>query len=239
MASAMIKSCNYWSQVVLFVAGFGFLSETTSSAAENGWRTSPDNLRAVLRCAGPAFIAAGGAVRIYYSADSCAAKDGSPLPFPRVKVQPPSKGLIGLAAVRDVFRKDNRVAITQDRAGIVRITIGRPSTAIMRTFIRSLPLDSDGQYTPELVVAGVETSEEFGAAEQKLGFHAPLRVLDMNVTEPAAGLPHLPAMLRDMTVGQIFDRVVKTFGGIVLYGTCQGPRSVRQVRCYYARNITH
>jgi hypothetical protein len=36
-----------------------------------------------------------------------------------------------------------------------------------------------------------------------------------------ARLPHLPASMKDLTMDRALDAVAKTFGGIVIYETCE------------------
>ena len=58
----------------------------------------------------------GGAARVN---DAASCREGTDdLAFPEVNLQTPMRGVTGVAAVRDVFRDDSHVSITQDPSGI-------------------------------------------------------------------------------------------------------------------------
>lgn len=209
----------YRALILVAVATLEFVLAATSLAAEEGWRTDERNKDMMLKYLRPALRTAGGIGRISYTT-SCY-KNGQPVPFPELRVRPAANGEKGLAAVRSVFRDDKNVAVVQDRSGMVRITIGKPASAILQTKIRSLALKPLDRYNPGLAIVAIEKAKEVQVAMEKLGLQPPeVVVLDMNVAEPAKGLPHLPATLADITVDQALDLVAKTFGGIAYYGVC-------------------
>jgi hypothetical protein len=135
-------------------------------------------------------------------------------------VRAPSQREAGAAAVNQIFRDNKDVFITRDASGMIRITIGKPKSELLRTRIPSLALTPDEQYNAGLAVAAVAKSKAVEAAEHRLGFREPPTVFDMNIVEPGKGLPHVPPQLADITLDQAFDLIAKTFGGIVLYAVC-------------------
>jgi hypothetical protein len=125
----------FWFIVLLLGSALGFANV---EGLPRGYVISQYNQEAVLKYLRPALLSRGGAGRIYYSA-ACKTKDGETLPFPRVEVRPPSKGTTGLVAVREIFENHKHVMVSEDRSGMIRITIGQPASALLQTRIRSLP----------------------------------------------------------------------------------------------------
>lgn len=66
---------------------------------------------------------------------------------------------------------------------------------------------------------------------RQLGLDQPETIFggSINVPEEGRTLPHLPASLKNVTMGQALDLVATTFGGIVMYQTCVEPSGKRFV----------
>ena len=163
-----------------------------------------------------------GAGRIYYST-ACKTKDGESLPFPRVEVRQLSKETTGVVAVREIFENDKHVMVSEDRSGMIRVTIGQPVSALLQTRIHSLTLKPHERYNAPLAISAIENTTEVEVAERKLGFDHPNIVFGGGIALPEKGvrLPHLPASMKDLTMDRALDAVAKTFGGIVIYETCE------------------
>ena len=224
----MISNC--YQKVLVFVVAvtMQLLVAAPSPGAEAGWRVNQNNKDMMLRYLRPALRTAGGFGRILYS--SICYEHGQPVPFPELTVSPMVGNKMGLAAVRSVFRDDRSVTVEQDRSGMVRIAIGKPQSAILQTKIRSLSLKPSEQYNPGLAIVAIEKSKDIQVAMKKLDLRLPdVVVLDMNVVEPARGLPHLPAALAEITLDQALDLVARTFGGIAYCGICADRHGARLV----------
>jgi hypothetical protein len=89
----------FWFIVLLLNSALGCAS---TKGLPRGYVISQHNQEAALKCLRPVLLSRGGAGGIYYST-TCKTKDGETLPFPRVKVRPPSKGRTDLVAVRGEF----------------------------------------------------------------------------------------------------------------------------------------
>jgi hypothetical protein len=162
------------------------------------------------------------AIRLYYQAN-CAPMNGSlvdySVPMPLFRVQPPSRGKNGLAAVRDIFNHVKGVRIAEKPEGIIRIWIGKVPTEILRTRIHRLTLDRQAQYDPSSAIAAIESTREMDAAMNSLRLTLSPDVGGL-VAPAWKGLPHLPGSVNDMTVDQALDMIAKTWGGPVVYGAC-------------------
>jgi hypothetical protein len=186
-----------------------------------GYVISQHNQEDVLKYLLPALMSRGGSGRIYYST-ACKTKDSQTLPFPRVEGRPPSKETTGLVAVREIFENDKHVMASEDRSGIVRVTIGQPERALLQTRIHSLTLKPHEQYNAMLAIFAILNSKDVEPAVHQLGFDQPNIVFGGDIALPEKGvwLPHLPASMKDLTMDQALDAVARTFGGIVIYETC-------------------
>jgi hypothetical protein len=184
---------------------------------------SERNQAVVLKYLGPALKDRGGVARIDY-VTACVAKDGRPLPFPSVNVQPASKEMSGLAAVREIFSNDKKVLVSESAPGIIRVTIGKPIfLRLLQTKIHSLTLDQAEQYNAVPTLYTILGCKEVQAAMHQLGIEQPLTVMHSGIARPEKGeppLPHLPAHITNLTVDQALDLIAKTFGGIVIYEEC-------------------
>jgi hypothetical protein len=163
----------------------------------------------------------GGAARVYYAATCAAEKDT--LLFPTLTLKAPREGATGIAAVQQIFRDDPHVTVAQDRSGMLRITIGSVSTAILQTRIRALTLDPTDQYNPIPAVRAVANTPEVNAAERSLDLARPLMLVDYIIGAPIEGQPHLPKLTRNVTVDEALDSIARTFKGIIMYGICHQP----------------
>jgi hypothetical protein len=193
-------------------------------SSKGNWRQGAEhNEAAVLDYLLPVVYSSGKAVRIYYRG-ACRAGAQDPVPFPAVKAQSPSKDKTGLAAVREIFQNEKNVIVTEEPAGIIRIRIGEVPTAILQTKLSSLTLDRLQQYNPRDAIAALENTREMEMATRSLGMAEPVKLAG-TVAEPQENLPHLPAVIKDVTVEQALDLVAKTWAGegIVIYGVCGDP----------------
>lgn len=198
----------------------------------SGWEQSNRNLEAVMEHLRSILSTSGGCARISYSTD-CYTGDEQPLPFPKLTLQTPSAGTAGLSAVRELFEKDSSVRVTEDKSGMIRITIGEPVPGILDTKVSVLQFSPEERYNPGLAVLAILATKEVQAAERALGLKEPFTITDMNVIQAAPGLPHLPPSVKDVTVDQALNRIAKTFGGVALYRTCKGPNGDRLITFDY------
>ena len=190
-------------------------------APESGSREVSDRNRdAVLKYLRQVAQSSDIAIRLYYRG-ACDPKAEDPIPFPFVNVQQPSKGKTGLAALREIFKKDKSVTVTEE-TGIIRIWIGTMPTAILRTKLSVLTLDELGQYNPDEAIIAINNSKEMETAMHSLGV-IPVWSASSSRALPAKELPHLPASMRNVTVEQILDLMAKTWDGPVIYGACAVP----------------
>jgi hypothetical protein len=208
----------FWFIVLLLGSALGCAS---TEGLLRGYVISQHNQEAALKYLRPVLLSRGGAGRIYYSA-ACKTEDGESLPFPRVEVRPPSKETTDVVAVREIFENDKHVMVSEDRSGMIRVTIGQLVSALLQARIHSLTLKPHERYNAMLAIFAILNSKDGGAAMHQLGFDQPNIVFGGGIVLPEKGarLPHLPASMKDLTMDQALDAVARTFGGIVIYETC-------------------
>lgn len=209
---------------VMLLAGLSGRSDTMAVPANI--EESHRNQAAVLKFLGPALKDRGGIGRIY-CITACATKSGTPLPFPLVMIQPASEGASGLAAVRDIFRNDQKTSVAESPSGMIRVTIEQPKSSILQTKIPLLTFSQAAQYDEVRAVDAILGCKEVQAAKRQLGFEEPLTVESLGVAPFDKRAPHLPARMRNLTVDQALDEVAKIFGGIVIYKECANENGKR------------
>ena len=190
--------------------------------AEDEWRADERNRDVLIRHLREALGSVGGCGRFYY-AGPCTG-GGPEAGFPQLKLQQAMKGKTSLAVVQEIFAKDKQVTVTQDRSGMIRISVGNVPSAILQTKIHSLKLKPEERYTPQLALIAIESAKEVEAAMHTLGLEHPVVVVSIGIQYPMPGLPHLSAGITDVTLDQAFDLVAKTFGGVVTYEICMAPK---------------
>jgi hypothetical protein len=160
-----------------------------------------------------------------YSRGSCQRQlDADPAAsFPQLNVQPASKGISGVAAVRDIFRHEKEVSVKETDPGIIRVRIGSVPDAVLRVRISNLALTPEEQYNYWLAIFKIENSPEVQSAMKELKIRIPVRTVSIGIVQPADGLPHLSGVITNVTMDQALDLVAKTFGGVVLYEFCTPP----------------
>jgi len=186
------------------------LSITSTPANAGVGGAAADYLRPVLS-------AIGGAARINYAGVCPGHKK---VRAPSIGVRPAPPGTSGMAAVREIFRNDPEVAMTRDESGMLTITIGSVSTSALQTRLPELSLSSAAQYTPMSAIVAISNALQANAAEH---VESVTTVIDIVVSAPIEGRPHLPPVMQNISVDDALDSVARTFKGIVLYGACTQP----------------
>lgn len=159
----------------------------------------------------------GGVARMNY-AGICQGQDR--VLMPSVYADPAPQGSTGIAAVRQIFRNDPQVAVTEDQSEIITITVGRFSKSSLQTRLPVLTLDSEAQYDPYVALKRIEAQLNAYAVEHGLHFGRGASSFDHVAGQPVAGAPHLPPLMQNVTIDDALDSVARTFKVIVLYGTC-------------------
>jgi hypothetical protein len=79
------------------------------------------------------------------------------------------------------------------------------------------------RYNPRLALAGVVDAREVQVEMARLGLRASPAFSEGLVQEPMRGVPHLPPVMKNVTVEQVLSSTAVTFKGVVVYGTCTQP----------------
>jgi hypothetical protein len=171
-----------------------------------------DTLRLALR-------ASHSAIRLDYNSD-CESNDADLVPLPKLTLQmlPRNKG--GLPAIKELFRNDNNVVVTDNQQGLIRIRIGNPSTRVLETTIAKLRLSPIEQYNPNLIVGAIENSADMRVAMRKLGMRPVVRIFSYALVQPTEGLPHFPNAVTNLSVERLLDKIAITFNEGIIYGAC-------------------
>jgi hypothetical protein len=168
--------------------------------------------------------------RIYYRG-SCELDDHLGASFPPLDIQPPPRGGRGVGSVRDIFRHEQHISVKEADPGVIRVRVGSVPDAILRVRISNLVLSPVEQYNYWPAIFKIENAPEVRSAMQELGIRIPVRVINIQIAQPADGLPHLPGAITNVTMDQALDLIAKTFRGIILYKFCAQPE---QYEIYFA-----
>lgn len=185
----------------------------TTSDSERTEELVVDNLRISLG-------GTGHSVRFYFYG-ICDVRNG--ILLPPMNVQPLIQGQKGVGWVKKMFSSDSKVVISDDKSGIVRITIGNVSASILNTKLSPIKFTEDAQYNPdgpEGALVAIEHTTEVQDAMARLKVKQISTSFIGAVFPAMENLPHLPSSINVSTLEQALDTVAKTFGGIVYYGEC-------------------
>jgi hypothetical protein len=138
-----------------------------------------------------------------------------------VNVLTPLTGATDVDVVRSIFRKAKANWVVRKSDGIIQIRLGKAPDAILRTRIRRLNLNPFAQFNPSEAINAIDNSPEVRSALEELHVVTPERIYSMILTEPAEGLPHLPAEISNVTMDQALNMIARTWSGVVLYGACK------------------
>lgn len=197
----------------------GFSAQPTQPYQVSDYNRDLANILNYLR---PALTVSPAGVRLSYAA-KCAAGAEVP-PIPPVRLRAPSRPSTGYSAVSMIFEGNQNVAVTKNVDGIITIKMGTVRDDLLHADIHVLRLRPTAQYDAGSVIAALENTVEMQSAMDSLGLR-PSSVFRIGLLQsPGSGRPHIPSVLKNVTVDQVLDLLAKTFRGIVTYGVCtQGP----------------
>ncbi len=190
---------------------------------QQAWQTSLHNEDAAMNFLRSAFKRAGTGARIYYSADKCRGSSDL-IPFPVLRVRHPSSRQADLSMVQDMFADDPRVVVTQAPGSLIHVRIGEVPDDFLRTRIARIVFDPDERFVEELAFAPIMRAKEVVASADRLHLGQPIRYESITYGEPIPGQPHLPRVMKNVTLDQALDRVADTFSGIVIFRYCADKR---------------
>jgi len=147
--------------------------------------------------------------------------------FPALKVHTPVKTGGGFESVRDMFRDDLNVVVSEDGSGLIKINIGKVSAAILNTPLPVITFSELEQYNPGGpggAIARITETSEFKAAMTRLKLEQQSVFYILPVWPSEESYPHLPPSFKNTTVNQILDSIAKIFPAAVWYGECITPK---------------
>lgn len=207
-------------------------SPTTNHGSPRLDERYEDSLLGYLR---PALFAAKKAGRVYYVVPCRDPDHDFPVPFPDVRVQAPSNNRNGLEAVREIFRDDQRVTVSEEPDGIIKVRVGDVPAAILQTRLPLVNLKANEQYDATLAILAFTGAKAVRVAMRELGLQEAAAVGSIPLNLPAKPAPHLPAIVKDVTLDKALDIVARTFGVIVVFGECTNSTGASFMRIYAVR----
>ena len=227
----IMKPSSYVFMAIIVLIAFGLgSSAATSSPSDSGSRPDERYEGTVLGYLSPALHTAKKVGRLYYVVPCKDPDHDFPVPFPEVNAQAPLNNHSGLDAVRDIFRDDKQVAVSEEPTGIIKVRVGHVPDAILRTKIPLLRLNPLQQYETTSAIYALTDAKPVQAAMRKLSLRETTSVFSIATNLPAKTAPHLPAVIKNITLDQALDLVAKTFGVIVVFGECTSATGTSFIR---------
>jgi len=208
--------------LVLFDSQISVASPTSSPIPQS---QGEENERKLLKALAPILKSEGKVARIYYQV-MCQPDFNYPAPFPSVGIRENSAGASGIRAIMRMFENDSLVSVSVSSPEIVRIEIGKISQSLLNTKISVLRLPMPEQYDPVSAIRAIEMTPEIQSAMRKYKSRGSSRVSNQLAPLPAPGAPHMPSLMRNVSMDQALDEVAKTFKGTVIYGSCSPQRMI-------------
>jgi hypothetical protein len=170
--------------------------------------------------------------RVLYQA-ACERGGIDAIPFPRVESSRQSNGNDTLSLLPHILKSKQRITVSKADSGVPRISVGNPSASILATKLARISLTPNEQYDPNSAIYAVEGSPEIRDAEKRLGLSMPQLVLLGSIRPIEPGKPRLPKHLANITLDDLLDLVVRTFGGVIFYGECADPSNAHLYVLYH------
>jgi len=218
--SEIVKPFRY---VFIAIASASISISAAASPPDPGSRADERYEDTVLSYLRPALHMAKKVGRLYYVVPCKDPDQDFPVPFPDVRTQAPLNHRSGLEAVREIFRDDKQVTVLEEPNGIIRVSARQVPMAILQTKIPLLRLSPLQQYNPISAIFALTESKAIQTAMGKLNLREAASAFIIPHNLPAKTAPHLPAVIKDVTLDQALDTVAKTFEVIVIFGECTSP----------------
>lgn len=180
----------------------------------------------------PALLKANAACRVYYVVPCNNTDHDFRVPFPNVRVQQSSTQDGVLKSVREIFSSDKQVIVSQKADGIISVNIGQMPRTILQTKIPLLKLKPYEQYDPAWAVMALTGGKVVQAEMRKLGLEQATTTFSLPLNLPTKPAPHLPTVIKNITLDQALDVVAKTFRVAVVFGQCTSGSGHDFMRAY-------
>jgi hypothetical protein len=154
-------------------------------------------------------------------AGNCATGEASD-PF---KLATPAAGVSALEALREGFAGDPRLTVKLE-SGLIRVTGGDVPRDLLDLRIDHITFREEDD--PRDAIRKLLALPEVSAYMQEHHLQ-PLVVLESIYAPPTKGAPRLNGTVKNETIFQTLDRIVRTFPGMWIYRECAGSQGERLV----------
>lgn len=165
--------------------------------------------------------------RVYYG-NRCTSSEISPNEVPDVILEPAETPppLENLQWLRNALSPQGAL-VGQRPSGIVTVQVGSVPRAVLETTIAVIRLTPMEQYSPLAAIEAIDNTPEVrhAMAAARMQFARADADYLMAPMPPNPGAPHLPPIIRNLTVDQALDLVASTFTVTVLYDVCTWPHN--------------
>jgi hypothetical protein len=172
---------------------------------------------------------AGSAARLYFAAP-CLTTQGAAgelvyPTFPRITLVHNPADASGPQTVKKILRNERDTVVSVDQTGMTRITVGTVPSDFLNTKISQVAFGPMEQWNPSEAISAIERTSEVARSMHALDVGPMIGTIriEMILTGPGSAdskVPHLPPLLRNVTMDQALDAVARTFRQLVTYGVC-------------------
>lgn len=214
------------STALLLAAAVGNLAALHMGNQPEALHPAVEHNRTIVLTYLQAALESGRMSAVLYYRGVCRGQPMERVSFPPINVNKPLARERGLHAVREVFRSSKNVLVSETQPGVIKIRIGAVPDEILQANISRLTLRPAQQYDATSALYGLVNAADMRAAMRKERFRAvPIYPPLVNLFKvPGTDAPHLPSVMKDVTVDDVLQSVAKTFRGVVLLGACEAPR---------------
>lgn len=155
--------------------------------------------------------------------------------LPTVRVPSEDRDRSALETLREIFADDNKMHVTQEMGGTIRMVESGVPEELLDVTIRKLSFnDIYDPMSAEAIIISAPEVQAFMKAHgiERDPFRRGVRGLRQG---PEPGLPHISEDLDNVTVQQALDHLLKTFRGFWVYQNCVSETGGRFVAFDYLR----
>jgi hypothetical protein len=163
---------------------------------------------------------------------SCAS-GAVPIDIPSITWQDPVRARDAAVAIRDALRANEQLSVARVSRHVIVVKDAGVRNEVLDTRIRTLELNSES-WSPTMIVMIAIRSQEVQETMRQKGIKTPIS--NGGLAGGVRGL-HMPRRIENATLGEVFNAVLRKFGGIVLYDDCSSPDGKALLYVHYYYNL--
>ena len=116
-----------------------------------------------------------------------------------------------------LLAESKKVAMSQGKAGQLRVLVGHVSAELLTTKIDLVSFGRIERYNAIDAIIAITRTKEIQAKLGELGLRQPAAIGPSFKQSPDRRIPHLPASIKKVTMEEALDQVAETFDCVIIY----------------------